>query len=49
MFAGIFTIWNTIPKLKVECFQESIAEEMSLNHAKVIHRFITNSKFNPTK
>ena len=44
MLTRIHAVRNTKTKVEIEGFEHFVAEKMALNHAKIIHRLITNTE-----
>jgi len=45
VFASVAAVRDAIAKVKVECLQQAVLEEVALNHAELLHIFIANLKF----
>lgn len=47
VFAGVPAVWDAETKVKVEALQQVIAKIVSLNHAEVVQRLVSNCEFHP--
>lgn len=47
MLTGVATVWDTEAEVEVKALQQVIAEVVSLDHAEVIQRPVSNSEFHP--
>lgn len=46
VFTTVMTVRNTEPKVEVKGLEESVAEEVTLNHPKIVYWFIADTKLN---
>jgi hypothetical protein len=49
MFASVGTVRNAESKVKVERLEEFVFEKVSLNHSKVVNRFVSNRELDPVR
>lgn len=49
VLARVLAVRYAEAELEVEAFEQAVAKEVSLNHAKIVHRLRTDTKFDSEK